>query len=66
MSKPIVIEVRGEPLGVVVPSEEGFRFVAVKFPVFDIDGRIYETVDEARSAASAVISRRRPQLPLAS
>jgi hypothetical protein len=66
MSKPIVIEVSGEPLGIVVPSDEGFRFVAVKFPVFDIDGWIFETVDDARVAASDVISRGRSDLPMAS
>ena len=30
-SKPIAIEIDGEPLGVVVPSAEGFRFLAVRF-----------------------------------
>ena len=31
--KPIVIEVAGEPLGVVVPHADGYRFLAVKLPV---------------------------------
>ena len=55
-AKPVVIEVRGEPLGVVVPTGESFRFVAVKLPVFAIDGRIFGSVDEARAAASAVMA----------
>ena len=55
-AKPIVIEVRGEPLGVVVPTGASFRFVAVKLPVFAIDGQIFGSVDEARAAASAAMA----------
>ena len=33
-NKPITIEVRGEPLGVVLPEEDGFRFLAVRFSAF--------------------------------
>jgi uncharacterized protein (DUF934 family) len=51
MHKPIVIEVSGEPLGVVIPSGEGFRFMAVRFPVFSIDGQVFSSVAEARMAA---------------
>ena len=54
-AKPIVIEVRGEPLGVVVPATGGFRFLAVKLPVFAIDGQIFASVDEAKAAAGAVV-----------
>ena len=49
--RPIVIEVEGEPLGVVVPAGEGFRFLAVKLPVFDIDGQVFETIEAATAAA---------------
>lgn len=48
-SKPIAIEIDGEPLGVVVPSDEGFRFLAVRFAAFPLDGRVFETVEEARA-----------------
>lgn len=51
--KPIAIEVDGEPLGVVVPSNEGFRFLAVRFAAFALDGRIFESVEDARSTISA-------------
>jgi hypothetical protein len=54
-TRPTVIEVRGEPLGVVVPSGERFRFVAVKLPVFGIDGMIFDTVEEARKAAGEAL-----------
>jgi hypothetical protein len=55
MHKPIVIEVSGEPLGVVIPSGQGFRFMAVRFPVFSIDGQIFSSVAEARLAASFAV-----------
>ena len=51
-AKPIVIEVAGEPLGVVVPNGGTFRFLAVRLPVFSIDGRVFESIDAARRAAS--------------
>ena len=50
--RPIVIEVEGEPLGVVIPAAEGFRFLAVKLPVFAIDGQMFETVEAATAAAT--------------
>ena len=45
--RPIVIEVSGEPQGVVVPAEGGYRFVAVKLPAFAIDGQHFPSVDLA-------------------
>ncbi|MDP1731358.1 MAG: hypothetical protein Q8L54_09315 [Devosia sp.] len=50
-NKPIAIEVDGEPLGVVIPEPGGFRFLAVRFNAFGIDGRTFATVEEARAAA---------------
>jgi hypothetical protein len=50
--RPIVIEVEGEPLGVVVPAAEGFRFLAVRLPVFAIDGRTFATIEAATAAAT--------------
>jgi hypothetical protein len=47
--KPIAIEVDGEPLGVVVPHDDGYRFLAVRFAAFSHDGRIFETVEQARA-----------------
>ena len=54
-AKPIVIEVRGEPLGVVVRTGAQFRFLAVKLPVFGIDGQVFSSIEEARAAASAAM-----------
>ena len=53
--KPIVIEVAGEPLGVVVPHEGGYRFLAVKLPAFAIDGQQFETVEKAHFAVSQAV-----------
>ena len=55
-NKPITIEVRGEPLGVVLPESKGYRFLAVRFNAFAIDGRVFESVDAARKAASLALS----------
>ncbi len=54
-SRPIAIEVDGEPLGVVVPHAEGYRFLAVKLPAFDLDGRLFDSPERARAALSAVV-----------
>ena len=55
--KPIVIEVGGEPQGVVVPNAEGFRFVAVKLLAFAIDGQQFETVERAHFAVSQAVRK---------
>jgi hypothetical protein len=54
-NKPVTIEVDGEPLGVVIREAEGFRFLAVRFNAFAIDGQVFESIDAAREAASAVL-----------
>ncbi|WDR02148.1 hypothetical protein PSQ19_16025 [Devosia algicola] len=58
VQKPIVIEVGGEPLGVVVADEAGYRFLAVKLPAFAIDGQTYNSVEKARTAASELMRQR--------
>jgi hypothetical protein len=56
LHKPIAIDVEGEPLGVVIPEEQGFRFLAVRLPVFPIDGVIFESVEAAQRAAAGALS----------
>lgn len=53
--RPTVIEVAGEPLGVVVPDNGGFRFVAVKLPAFPIDGQHFASIQIARAAVSKAV-----------
>lgn len=52
-TRPIQIEVDGEPLGVLVPQGEAYRFLAVRFPVFAIDGHVFTSVEDAVIAAGA-------------
>ena len=53
--RPIAIEIDGEPLGVVVPSDDGFRFLAVRFSAFALDGKTFESVEQARTIIGAAI-----------
>jgi hypothetical protein len=55
MTKPIVISVRGEPQGVVVPNGGDFRFMAVKLGVFPLEGQVFESVQAARAAAEELV-----------
>lgn len=54
-SRPIPVEYAGEPLGVVVPSDAGYRFLAVRFSAFPIDGQTFDSVEAAEAALGAAI-----------
>ena len=56
-NRPIAIEVDGEPLGVVIPEGEAFRFLAVRLNAFGIDGQIFESVAAAEAAASVALNK---------
>jgi hypothetical protein len=58
--KPVAIEVDGEPLGVVVPDPGGYRFLAVRFAAFGIDGHVFESIELARHAASEAARQAAP------
>ncbi|GHA20575.1 hypothetical protein GCM10007989_14600 [Devosia pacifica] len=53
--RPIVIEVRGEPVGVIVNGDAGFRFLAVRLPAFAIDGETFESIEAAQRAAAEAV-----------
>jgi hypothetical protein len=55
-ARPTVIEIGGERLGVAIPSGKKFRFIAVKLPVFAIDGREFESIEAAHEAARAALA----------
>ena len=55
--KPVVIEVGGEPLGVVVPHAKGYRFLAVKLPAFAIDGQQFDSIEKAHIAVSQAVRK---------
>jgi hypothetical protein len=54
--KPIAIDVEGEPQGVVIPSAEGYRFLAVRLPVFPLDGVMFPSVEAAQRAAAGILT----------
>lgn len=54
-NRPVTIEVDGEPLGVVVPSDEGYRFLAVRYAAFALDGRIFHSVEDAQTVIGAAL-----------
>jgi len=58
-SRPVTIEVDGEPQGVVIPGPEGFRFLAVRFHAFGIDGQTFASVAAAQLAASRAVHEHR-------
>ena len=42
-------------LPTLVPSDEGYRFLAVRYAAFALDGRIFDSVEEARTTLGAAI-----------
>ncbi len=56
MSKTVV-EHQGVPVGIAVPDGDAVKFIAVKFPVIDLDGTRYENVEAVRAAVSRHIER---------
>lgn len=58
-SRPVTIEVDGEPLGVVIPDAAGFRFLAVRFNAFGIDGQTFDSVAAAQVAVSRAVHEHR-------
>jgi hypothetical protein len=55
LARPVPVEFEGEPLGVAVPAEGGYRFLAVRFSAFPIDGQTFESLDAARAALGAAV-----------
>lgn len=49
-AKPIAVDVDGEPKGVLVALDQGFRFLAVKLDAFGVDGQVFATVEAAEAA----------------
>ncbi|KQV83364.1 hypothetical protein [Rhizobium sp. Root1220] len=53
----------GQEVGIAVPTGDRLRFIAVRFNIIDLDGRIFDSVNDIRTAivshlsASSVSSR---------
>ncbi len=45
-----VIEYAGVPVGISVPDGDRVKFIAVKFPVIDLDGGTYRNIVELQLA----------------
>jgi hypothetical protein len=54
-SRPVTVEVDGEPLGVVIPEGEGVRFLAVRLSAFALDGHTFENLEAARLALGEAV-----------
>ena len=49
-AKPIAVDIDGEPKGVLVASDKGFRFLAVRLDAFGVDGQVFASVEAAEAA----------------
>lgn len=45
-----VIEYAGIPVGITIPDGDRLKFIAVKFPVIELDGGTYRNLGELQSA----------------
>lgn len=54
-AKPIAVDIDGEPKGVLVTLDQGFRFLAVKLDAFAVDGQVFETIAAAEAALRATV-----------
>ena len=58
MSEPFIVEIWGEPAGIVLREGNAFRFRALARPFFALDGTQFSTPGHARLAAARL---HRPQ-----
>lgn len=52
MTEPFIVEVWGEPVGVLLQEGNAFRFHATSRPFFELDGAHFTTPGHARLAAA--------------
>ena len=45
-----VIEYAGIPVGITIPDGDRLKFIAVKYPVIELDGGTYRNLGELQSA----------------
>ncbi|MBD9389337.1 hypothetical protein HGO37_16995 [Rhizobium sp. CG4] len=53
-----VIEFAGEPVGIVIPDNDRFKFIAVKFHVHDLDEQRFDTPDDVKLAIRNLVHNR--------
>ena len=49
-AKPIAVDIDGEPKGVLVAHDAGFRFLAVRLDAFAVDGQVFTSIEAAEAA----------------
>ena len=49
-AKPLAVDIDGEPKGVLVAHDAGFRFLAVKLDAFGVDGQVFASIEAAEAA----------------
>jgi hypothetical protein len=60
MSKQVV-EYGGLPVGITVPEGDRLKFIAVKFPVIELDGKYYNDINELRRAIGRHLEGLKPE-----
>lgn len=56
-AKPVAVDIDGQPKGVLVAHEDGFRFLAVKLDAFSVDGQIFASIAAAEAAVRDALLR---------
>ncbi len=49
-ARPIAVDIDGEPKGVLIAHDAGYRFLAVKLDAFGVDGRVFASIEAAEAA----------------
>lgn len=58
--KPVTIEIDGEPLGVVIPADKGYRFLAVRLSAFDFEGQVFDSIEAAQATIGEALHAEQP------
>ncbi|MBC2774501.1 hypothetical protein H6M51_16670 [Rhizobium sp. AQ_MP] len=59
--KKQVIEYAGVPVGITIPDGDRVKFIAVKYPVIDLDGGVYRSVSELQTAIHQHMAKSAPE-----
>lgn len=57
-----VIEFAGEPVGIAVPEDGQFKFIAVKYHVMDLDDQVFASPEAVSAAVRRLVVDRPPHL----
>ncbi|WP_374627388.1 hypothetical protein [Devosia sp.] len=49
-ARPIAVDIDGEPKGVLIAHDAGYRFLAVKLDAFGVAGRVVASIEAAAAA----------------